>query len=173
MTVAKKIQETMTRSSWIRKMFEEGTRLKAEHGADKVFDFSLGNPNLPPPEKFSEALRDAVDSCGLGDHCYMPNTGYPQVCKSIAEYLSGEQGGGGFRKADHHDLRRRRCPQRDPQGDSGSRRRGDRPDAVFCGVRLLCGQPRRRAENRGDETRFSARSRCHRPGHRGKRPRRC
>lgn len=91
MTVAKKIQETMARSSWIRKMFEEGGRLKAEHGADKVFDFSLGNPNLPPPERFSEALRDAVDSCGLGDHCYMPNTGYPQVCKSIAEYLSGEQ----------------------------------------------------------------------------------
>ena len=91
MTVAQKIQEIMTRSSWIRKMFEEGARLKAEHGADKVFDFSLGNPNLPPPEKFSEALRDAVDSCGLGDHCYMPNTGYPQVCRSIAEYITGEQ----------------------------------------------------------------------------------
>ncbi|MBI9083759.1 MAG: pyridoxal phosphate-dependent aminotransferase [Desulfobacterales bacterium] len=91
MTVAKKIETIMTRSSWIRKMFEEGGRLKAQHGADKVFDFSLGNPNLPPPEKFSEALRDAVDSCGLGDHCYMPNTGYPQVCKSVAEYLSGEQ----------------------------------------------------------------------------------
>jgi aspartate aminotransferase len=91
MTVAKKIETIMTRSSWIRKMFEEGARLKAEHGADKVFDFSLGNPNLPPPEQFNEALRDAVDSCGLGDHCYMPNTGYPQVCQSIAAYLSQEQ----------------------------------------------------------------------------------
>lgn len=91
MTVAKKIETIMTRSSWIRKMFEEGGRLKAQHGADKVFDFSLGNPNLPPPQQFSEALRDAVDSCGLGDHCYMPNTGYPQVCKSIADYLSTEQ----------------------------------------------------------------------------------
>ncbi|BBO77096.1 aspartate aminotransferase [Desulfosarcina widdelii] len=92
MTVARKIEEIMTQSSWIRKMFEEGARLKAEHGADNVFDFSLGNPNLPPPEKFNEVLRDTVDSCGLGDHCYMPQAGYPQVCVSVAEYLTIEQG---------------------------------------------------------------------------------
>ena len=92
MTVAKKISQIMDQSSWIRKMFEEGARLKAKHGADKVFDFSLGNPILPPPDKFNEILRDAVDSCGLGDHCYTPQTGYPQVCVSIAEYLAGEQG---------------------------------------------------------------------------------
>ncbi|RLC14312.1 MAG: pyridoxal phosphate-dependent aminotransferase [Deltaproteobacteria bacterium] len=91
MTIAKKIEAIISKSSWIRKMFEEGARLKAEHGAENVYDFSLGNPNLPPPEKFSEILRDTVTSCGLGDHCYMPNTGYPQVCKSIAEYLSEEQ----------------------------------------------------------------------------------
>lgn len=92
MTVARKIDDIMAKSSWIRKMFEEGTRLKAEHGADKVFDFSLGNPNLPPPEKFNEILRDTVDSCGLGDHCYMPQAGYSQVCVSIADYLTQEQG---------------------------------------------------------------------------------
>jgi len=91
MTVARKIDQIMTQSSWIRKMFEEGARLKAEHGADNVFDFSLGNPNLPPPEKFNEILRDTVDSCGLGDHCYMPQAGYPQVCVSVAEYLTEEQ----------------------------------------------------------------------------------
>jgi aspartate aminotransferase len=92
MTIAKKIESIIAQSSWIRKMFEEGGRLKAEHGAENVFDFSLGNPNLPPPEKFSEVLRDTVDSCGLGDHCYMPQVGYPQVCESIAEYLTQEQG---------------------------------------------------------------------------------
>ncbi|WP_319523023.1 pyridoxal phosphate-dependent aminotransferase [uncultured Desulfosarcina sp.] len=92
MTVARKIETIMTQSSWIRKMFEEGAKLKAEHGADNVFDFSLGNPNLPPPEKFNEVLRDTVDSCGLGDHCYMPQAGYPQVCVSVAEYLTEEQG---------------------------------------------------------------------------------
>ena len=92
MTVARKISTIMTQSSWIRKMFEEGARLKAEHGADKVFDFSLGNPNLPPPAQFEEALQDAVTTCGPGDHCYMPQAGYPQVCDAIAAYLSNEQG---------------------------------------------------------------------------------
>jgi aspartate aminotransferase len=92
MTVARKIDDIMTQSSWIRKMFEEGARLKAEHGTDKVFDFSLGNPNLPPPEKFNEILRDTVDACGPGDHCYMPQAGYSLVCEAIAEYLTKEQG---------------------------------------------------------------------------------
>ena len=91
MTVAMKINDIMIKSSWIRKMFEEGSRLKAEYGAENVFDFSLGNPNLPPPDKFNEILRDTVDSCGLDDHCYMPQAGYPQVCVAIADYLTVEQ----------------------------------------------------------------------------------
>jgi len=91
MSIAKKIETTISKSSWIRKMFEEGARLKAEHGAENVYDFSLGNPNLPPPEKFSEVLRNMAESSGPGVHAYMPNTGYPQVCKSVADYLSEEQ----------------------------------------------------------------------------------
>jgi len=91
MSISKKIETMITRQSWIRQMFEKGAQLKAEHGAENVFDFSLGNPNVPPPEKFNEVLRDTVDSCGLGDHCYMPNTGYPIVCKSVADFLSEEQ----------------------------------------------------------------------------------
>jgi aspartate aminotransferase len=91
MTISKRISEIIAGSSFIRKMFEEGTELKAKYGAENVYDFSLGNPNLPPPEKFNKALLDAVTSCGLGDHCYMPNTGYPMVCGSVAEYLSEEQ----------------------------------------------------------------------------------
>lgn len=91
MTISKKIEDIIAKASFIRKMFEEGAQLKAQYGADKVYDFSLGNPNLPPPEKFNELLRDTVDSCGLGDHCYMPNTGYPMVCGSVAEYLAEEQ----------------------------------------------------------------------------------
>jgi aspartate aminotransferase len=82
----------MTQASWIRKMFEEGARLKALHGADKVFDFSLGNPNLPPPPEFHDTLRDTVTACALGDHCYMPQAGYPQVCVAVADYLAAEQG---------------------------------------------------------------------------------
>lgn len=91
MTIAKKIESLIAKQSWIRKMFEEGTRLKAEHGAQNVYDFSLGNPKLPPPEKFNEVLKDTVDSSAPGDHGYMPNIGYPQVCAAVAEYLSKEQ----------------------------------------------------------------------------------
>ncbi len=91
MSVAKNIEIIISKSSWIRKMFEEGARLKAEHGAKNVFDFSLGNPNVQPPEKFRKVLADTVNSLGYGDHAYMPNTGYPHVRKAVASYLSGEQ----------------------------------------------------------------------------------
>jgi aspartate aminotransferase len=73
-------------------MFEEGAKLKAKHGAKNVFDFSLGNPNLAPPESFYKALSDIVNSRESGKHGYMPNIGYPHVRKSVADYLSEEQG---------------------------------------------------------------------------------
>ena len=91
MTIAKKIEEFITRSSWIRKMFEEGARLKAEHGAEKVFDFSLGNPNLPPPDAFGKALRQTAADEGPGVHAYMPNTGLAQTRQAVAEFLQKEQ----------------------------------------------------------------------------------
>ena len=91
MTISKNIENIISGSSFIRKMFEEGARMKAEFGAENVYDFSLGNPNVPPPEKFNEILRETVSTCGLDDHCYMPNTGYPMVCGSVAEYLAKEQ----------------------------------------------------------------------------------
>jgi aspartate aminotransferase len=92
MSIAKNIENIITKSSWIRKMFEEGTILKAEHGEENVFDFSLGNPNVEPPPDFRKILADTVSSLGHGDHGYMPNTGYPYVCKAVADYLSEEQG---------------------------------------------------------------------------------
>ncbi len=91
MTISKKIEGIIAGASFIRKMFEEGARLKAQFGAENVYDFSLGNPNVPPPEKFNQILRETVSACGLDDHCYMPNTGYPMVCGSVAEYLAKEQ----------------------------------------------------------------------------------
>jgi len=90
MTISKKIEAFMTRSSWIRKMFEEGARLKAEHGSENVFDFSLGNPNLEPPEQFNEILGRIVKE--TGGHGYMPQAGYPHVREKIAEYISRDQG---------------------------------------------------------------------------------
>jgi len=91
MTISKKMENVLAGSSFIRKMFEEGARLKQQYGSENVYDFSLGNPNVAPPEQFNEILRDIVSTCGLDDHCYMPNTGYPMVCGSVAEYLSEEQ----------------------------------------------------------------------------------
>jgi len=92
MTVSKKIEEILSRTSWIRQMFEEGARLKAEFGADKVYDFSLGNPNLPPPDRFKEVLCETAECCGPGDHGYMANIGYPEVRESVAGFLNKEQG---------------------------------------------------------------------------------
>ena len=57
MTVAKSIQQQLERSSWIRKMFEEGIRLKAERGAENIFDFTLGNPSEDPPKECLQAFR--------------------------------------------------------------------------------------------------------------------
>ena len=73
-------------------MFEEGLRLKSQFGAGNVYDFSLGNPNLPPPDRFHQVLRDKVSSCAASGHCYMPQTGFPQVCGAVAAYLNQEQG---------------------------------------------------------------------------------
>jgi aspartate aminotransferase len=91
MTISKKVEAILSKSSWIRKMFEEGAMLKAEHGPENVYDFSLGNPNLLPPEQFQKTLQDIIDTQGGKGHGYMPNTGYPEVRKSVADYLSKEQ----------------------------------------------------------------------------------
>jgi aspartate aminotransferase len=73
----------------IKDMFEEGARLKAEFGADKVFDFSLGNPDVPPPQAFRKALREIVESAELG-HGYTPVAGHLHVRRALAESLSAE-----------------------------------------------------------------------------------
>jgi len=91
MTISKKVEAILSKSSWIRKMFEEGAMLKAEHGPENVYDFSLGNPNLLPPRRFQKILLDIIDTPGGKGHGYMPNTGYPEVRKSVADYLSKEQ----------------------------------------------------------------------------------
>ncbi len=92
MPVARKIREAIDRSSWIREMFETGARLKAEFGAENVFDFSLGNPNLDPPEAFRKVLRELVEEDRPGCHGYMPNAGYPEVREAVAARVAVEQG---------------------------------------------------------------------------------
>jgi aspartate aminotransferase len=92
MPVASKIADFIDRSSWIRAMFEAGAKLKAEKGAENVYDFSLGNPNIEPPESFYQVMRRLAEDRSPGRHAYMPNAGYPAVRAKVAEYLSKEHG---------------------------------------------------------------------------------
>ena len=87
MTLAKKVQASIERSSWIRKMFEEGIKRKAEFGAENVFDFSLGNPDLEPPPKLKEVLSDLIADPRPGLHGYMPNAGFVETREAVANYL--------------------------------------------------------------------------------------
>lgn len=92
MAIANKIAGHLSRSSWIRKMFEEGDRLRREHGADKVFDFTLGNPDVEPPESFAKALLELATTPLPGMHRYMNNAGYPETRSAVAGRLSRESG---------------------------------------------------------------------------------
>jgi aspartate aminotransferase len=73
-------------------MFEEGVRMKRERGADAVFDFSLGNPDLEPPAAVLAALRRVVAANRPGSHGYMPNQGYPEAREAVARKLQKETG---------------------------------------------------------------------------------
>ena len=91
MTISSKMLQYAEKSSWIRKMFEQGAKMKAQFGSENVFDFSLGNPDLPPPQRFGEVLRELAEEDRPGQHAYMPNGGYPYVRESLAAKLAGEQ----------------------------------------------------------------------------------
>ncbi|MGD0623863.1 MAG: pyridoxal phosphate-dependent aminotransferase [Thermodesulfobacteriota bacterium] len=92
MSVSEKIKESMEQSSWIRKMFEQGLELKSKFGAAKVFDFSLGNPNLEPPEKVKQAILEVMEDRRPGKHAYMPNAGLKETREAVANFLSKEHG---------------------------------------------------------------------------------
>jgi len=88
MPTSKKVEGAIAKASWIRKMFEEGARRKARFGAENVFDFSLGNPNLEPPPRFKEVLRKEAEDSTPGRHAYMANAGLPGTRSAVAAYLS-------------------------------------------------------------------------------------
>ncbi len=91
-TVTLEIERSMASSSWIRKMFEKGLELKKQYGEDAVCDFSLGNPDVPPPAKARAALEEIAAGAGrplaLG---YCPNAGIPAVREAMAAYLTRQQ----------------------------------------------------------------------------------
>ena len=92
MPIAGKIESFLHNSSWIRKMFEEGERLRQIHGPDKVYDFTLGNPNVEPPASLKEALIKLALNPVPGMHRYMPNAGYLETRQAVADMLGRRSG---------------------------------------------------------------------------------
>lgn len=90
--ISANVSGILQNASWIRRMFEAGIELKQKYGADKVCDFTLGNPDLPPVPEVGRTLRrlaDTVDQpLSLG---YMPNAGLNSTRQRLAEYLAKEQ----------------------------------------------------------------------------------
>jgi aspartate aminotransferase len=92
MIVSRAVTDNLSKASWIRRMFEEGARLKQERGADKVFDFTLGNPEIEPPPAVLAAARRVLDSDAPHLHAYMPNAGHPRVRAAVAKRMEAATG---------------------------------------------------------------------------------
>ncbi len=88
MAIAQKVHGFIEKSSWIRKMFEEGAALRRVHGAQNVFDFSLGNPTVEPPPALHDELLRLARHPEPGMHRYMNNAGYDETRVAVAEVLS-------------------------------------------------------------------------------------
>ena len=87
--ISRQMQAMLGQNSVIRAMFEEGERLRAEYGSDKVYDFSLGNPNVPAPPRVEQAMREVIDEePSVMVHGYMNNAGFPDVRKELALTVS-------------------------------------------------------------------------------------
>ncbi len=88
MSISVKVLGCLEKSSWIRKMFEEGAALRKIHGEENVFDFTLGNPTAEPPEAFHRELLELAGHPLPGMHRYMNNAGYEETRQAVADHLS-------------------------------------------------------------------------------------
>lgn len=87
--ISQKMTGFLQNNSAIRAMFEEGKRMASIYGAENVYDFSLGNPNVPAPEAVNQAIKDILDTEDtLLVHGYMSNVGYEDVRRTIAESIN-------------------------------------------------------------------------------------
>ena len=87
--IAEKMMPLVRNNSAIRTMFEEGRRLAALYGPENVFDFSLGNPNVPAPEAVKQAILDVLEEEDpVFVHGYMSNAGYEDVRAAVADSLN-------------------------------------------------------------------------------------
>ena len=89
--ISSKMKAMVSNSSVIRKMFEEGKRLSQIYGEENVFDFSIGNPSVEPPEKIKEIMQKIINEEKPNIlHGYMNNSGYEDVRDAIANNLSNK-----------------------------------------------------------------------------------
>ena len=87
--ISDKMKELVNNNSVIRQMFEEGKRLENIYGKENVFDFSLGNPSVPAPEKINQIIKDIVNSEDSNLlHGYMSNSGFEDVRGKIANSIN-------------------------------------------------------------------------------------
>lgn len=87
--ISNKMEKLVKGSSTIRAMFEEGKKLSAKYGEENVFDYSLGNPNVEPPEEVKKAIIDIINEEPQNlVHGYMENSGYEDVRKKIADFIN-------------------------------------------------------------------------------------
>lgn len=88
--IAEKMKGMVANSSAIRAMFEEGNRLAEIYGAENVYDFSLGNPNVPAPQAVKQAMIEFLDeSDPVVLHGYTnSNSGYADVRQTVAESVN-------------------------------------------------------------------------------------
>jgi aspartate aminotransferase len=92
MSISRTVAGQIERASWIRRMFEIGIQLRRERGEESVFDFSLGNPDVEPPEAVLAALRRVSCESRPRIHGYMPNAGFPEVREIVAHRLAARTG---------------------------------------------------------------------------------
>lgn len=87
--IAESMVGLVNNNSVIREMFEEGKRLAKMYGEENVFDFSLGNPNVPAPKSFEDAVKNILDEePSVFVHGYMSNAGYEDVRETVAASLN-------------------------------------------------------------------------------------
>ena len=93
--ISEKMQGYVKNSSAIRAMFEEGKKLASVYGVENVYDFSLGNPNVPAPAAVKEAALQVLnEEDPLMVHGYMSNSGYEDVREAVAASLNRRFGTG-------------------------------------------------------------------------------
>ncbi|MGN1266899.1 MAG: aminotransferase class I/II-fold pyridoxal phosphate-dependent enzyme, partial [Dorea sp.] len=90
--IADKMKNMVANSSAIRAMFEEGNRLAKIYGKENVYDFSLGNPNVPAPEAVKTAIIEVLDEDPVVLHGYTSNSGYEDVRSAIAASINEKFG---------------------------------------------------------------------------------